>query len=52
MFWDSLTHNRTDGALIRLVTTLDEGDDMTEADALLADFLKDLYPELGPYLPA
>jgi len=31
---------------------LDEDGDMTEADALLTDFLKDLYPELGRYLPA
>jgi exosortase D (VPLPA-CTERM-specific) len=50
IFWDALTRNRTDGALVRLVTAV-EGADISGADARLSGFLRSVYPELQPYLP-
>ena len=38
VFWDGLTKNRSDGALVRLVTPLRQGQDLEHADALMSDF--------------
>jgi exosortase D (VPLPA-CTERM-specific) len=52
IFWDALTRNRTDGGLVRLVTTVDAGPDaMEEADARLHRFVRDLDPKLNYFLP-
>jgi EpsI family protein len=51
IFWDALTLNRTDGSLIRLVTTVPEGMDISDADALMQAFLKDMDPTISYYLP-
>ncbi|MGI9315875.1 MAG: VPLPA-CTERM-specific exosortase XrtD [bacterium] len=51
IFWDALTRNRTDGALIRLVTTVPEGMDIKEADERMQAFLKEMDPTLAYYLP-
>ena len=51
LFYDALTMNRTDGALVRLVTGLNKGQDVELADQRLQSFLKDLMPELPAYLP-
>lgn len=50
IFWDALTRNRTDGALVRLVTAV-EGTDISSADARLSGFLRTVYPELQPFVP-
>ena len=40
IFWDSLTRSRTDGALMRIITPLPEGEDIAAADARLAQFAR------------
>ena len=51
IFWDALTRNRTDGALIRLVTYVPESMSLEEADAKLQDFIRDFDPTLAYFLP-
>lgn len=51
IFWDSLTRNRTDGALVRLVTYVPEGTDVAEADQRLNNFMSTFYPTLTDYVP-
>ena len=48
---DAITKNRTDGALVRLVTPLRPGEAEHAADERLQSFIKDLEPRLKPYLP-
>ncbi len=52
LFWDALTQQRTDGALVRLVLTLPEGSDEAEADKKMADFLIAIFPTLEQYVPS
>ena len=47
LFWDAMTKSRTDGALMRLTTVLSAGQDITEADARLEVFSR----EISPILP-
>lgn len=51
LFYDAIAMNRTDGSLIRLVTSVGEGEDIELADQRLQSFMKDLMPELTAYLP-
>lgn len=51
IFWDALTVNRTDGALVRLVTPVPPGGDIGAADARLADFMREIYPLTHAYIP-
>jgi exosortase D (VPLPA-CTERM-specific) len=51
LFYDAITLNRTDGALIRLVTNINKNEDVALADNRLQSFLRDLLPELPAYLP-
>lgn len=51
IFQDSITQGRTDGALIRLVTPLPEGADMSEAHRRLSDFTRRVQPELERFVP-
>ena len=51
MFWDSLTLGRTDGALIRLTTSLQPGEDVAKADKRLTEFAQLLQPSLSQYIP-
>ncbi|WP_427500863.1 VPLPA-CTERM-specific exosortase XrtD [Methylomonas sp. MED-D] len=51
LFYDAITLNRTDGALIRLVTPVDKVEDISFADRRLQDFMKSLLPVLPEYLP-
>jgi EpsI family protein len=48
---DAVTRNRTDGALVRLTTTLSPGESEQDADARLQSFIRDLEPNLKLYLP-
>lgn len=50
-FWDALTKQRTDGALVRLITTVHAGEQPTEAEARLQDFARQLGPQLNAFLP-
>lgn len=51
IFWDVLTRRRSDGALVRLVTPVAEGEDLARADHRLASFAQALTPELAGYVP-
>lgn len=51
LFWDGLTINRTDGALIRVVTSVPDGMDIAEADHHLTSFLTEFNPLLADYIP-
>ena len=51
IFWDSLTRQRTDGALVRLVTYVPEGSDIAEAEVRLRRYLDVVYPQLPAYIP-
>jgi exosortase D (VPLPA-CTERM-specific) len=49
LFWDSLTRNRTDGALVRLITPV--GAATTDGDTVLQEFTRAAEPRLKAYLP-
>ena len=51
LFYDALTMNRTDGALIRLVTSVGQTEDIEKADQRLQSFMKELVPRLPAYIP-
>lgn len=50
LFWDALTRNRTDGALVRLIADVKPGQ-ADEADRRLADFAKAISNDLNNYIP-
>ncbi len=51
LFWDALTRNRTDGALVRLIAVIPPGGDEAAADRRLADVAKQIAPMLTLYVP-
>ena len=51
LFWDAMTKSRTDGALMRLTTTLSDGQDIKIADDRLEAFAKEVAPILPEYVP-
>jgi exosortase D (VPLPA-CTERM-specific) len=51
LFWDALTRNRSDGALVRVTTVLRPGQSIDSADAYLHDFLRSAVPQLSRYIP-
>ena len=51
VFWDALTRNRTDGALIRLVVSVPEGKGSEQAEAALRSFAAAIVPELPSFIP-
>ncbi len=51
LFWDSLTKNRSDGALVRLTTYVAPGQTIEQADQVLIDFSKLVLPTLSDYVP-
>lgn len=50
-FIDSIKHQRTDGALIRLTTMVPEGESLADADERLLEFSRELAPHLTKYIP-
>jgi EpsI family protein len=50
-FWDALTRQRTDGALVRLITPLYPNESMADADRRLVEFTRAVVPVLNEYLP-
>jgi exosortase D (VPLPA-CTERM-specific) len=52
LFADSITKNRTDGALVRLTTPIYPGESEQKADERLQSFIQELEPRLSAYLPA
>lgn len=51
LFWDSLTRNRSDGALVRLVAAVPPGADTVVVDDAMARFARDFSGRLDPYVP-
>ena len=51
LFWDALTKNRTDGALVRLTTPVSAAEDIDQADKRLVEFAKQVQPLLDEYIP-
>ncbi len=51
LFWDSITRNRTDGALVRLEMPLGKEPDIEAAQTLLDSFTVELMKILPPYVP-
>ncbi len=51
LFYDAIAMNRTDGSLIRLVTSVGEGEDIKLADQRLQLFMKDVVTELPAFIP-
>jgi exosortase D (VPLPA-CTERM-specific) len=50
LFWDALTRNRTDGALVRLTMSVQAGH-VDEADKRLSSFARAISKELSGYIP-
>lgn len=51
IFWDALTMNRTEGALVRVITFVPDLTMMDQADKRLEDFVRAVDPKLAYYLP-
>jgi exosortase D (VPLPA-CTERM-specific) len=51
MVWDTITRQRSDGALVRLVTPLARGEALSAGDERLAAFAAQLVPRLPEYVP-
>lgn len=51
LFWDALTKNRTDGALVRLTTAVQPGEDLGLAEQRLVSFTKQIQPLMDKYIP-
>ena len=50
-FWDAMTKSRTDGALMRLTTVLNPGQDIKIADDRLESFAKEISLVIHEYVP-
>ena len=50
-FWDALTKQRTDGALVRLITPIYENENLQESEARLQNFTRVIVPVLDEYIP-
>ena len=50
-FWDSLTRQRTDGALVRLITPIYKSEELADAETRLREFTRDIVPVLDEFIP-
>jgi EpsI family protein len=50
-FWDALTRQRTDGALVRLITPIYDREEVADAEKRLQSFTRDIVPVLNEHLP-
>ena len=50
-FWDSLTRQRTDGALVRLITPVMQGEQVEDAEKRLQEFTKEIVHILDEFIP-
>jgi EpsI family protein len=50
-FWDALTRQRTDGALVRLITPVYPNESVEDADKRLVAFTREIVPVLNEFLP-
>jgi exosortase D (VPLPA-CTERM-specific) len=52
LFWDGLTRNRTDGALVRLITPVGARENIEKADERMRDYISKMAPYLTSYIPS
>lgn len=50
-FWDALTKQRTDGALVRIITLIYQDENIKAAENRAQDFILEIAPVLDEYLP-
>ncbi|MEW6187750.1 MAG: exosortase C-terminal domain/associated protein EpsI, partial [Thermodesulfobacteriota bacterium] len=50
-FWDALIRQRTDGALVRVITPVYETEGQDDAEMRLQEFTRQILPVLAEYLP-
>jgi len=50
-FWDALTRQRTDGALVRVISLVYPGETVEAAEKRMVDFISEFNPVLNEYLP-
>ncbi len=50
-FWDALTKHRTDGALVRVITPVYQGEDVQDARERLNEFVRTVVPVLRKFIP-
>jgi EpsI family protein len=50
-FWDALTKQRTDGALVRNITPVYERERLEDAEARLQGFTREIVPVLDGFIP-
>ena len=48
---DAIRMNRTDGALIRIITPIEEGENSKSAEQRAVTFVQHIFPSLGEYVP-
>ena len=51
VFWDSLNHGRTDGALVRFVSPIGPGETAADADARILEIMGETLPRLPRFVP-
>ena len=51
LFWDSLTRRRTDGALVRIITPIPQGEPIAAAEARLTEFTHHAVSNLSGFVP-
>jgi EpsI family protein len=51
-FWDALTKQRTDGALVRIITPVYDSENVAEADARLQGFTREIVFLLSEFIPS
>jgi exosortase D (VPLPA-CTERM-specific) len=50
-FWDALTRQRTDGALVRVITPVYKDEGLSKAENRLQSFVQEIQPVLNEFLP-
>lgn len=50
-FWDALTRQRTDGALVRVIVPVGDGESIDAAEKRLQGFIRAVVPVLNTFLP-
>jgi EpsI family protein len=50
-FWDALTKQRTDGALVRIITAVYPSENLEDADRRLQAYAREIVPLLEPFIP-
>jgi hypothetical protein len=50
-FWDALTRQRTDAALVRVITPVTAGESVDEADRRLQKMVLAVHPALREFIP-